>query len=47
MVDIAEITKYETEGNFVLEENKNTMKCKMKIKRGSINFEVDNAIAPY
>ena len=30
MVDIAEITKYETEGNVVLEENKNTMKCKMK-----------------
>ena len=42
--EIAEIIKEETEGNVIIEVDKNTMKCKMEIKQGVLSFDVENSI---
>ena len=45
LIEIAELIKEETDGNVVLEPDKNTMKCKNEIKQGALSFDVDNSIA--
>ena len=44
LTEIAELIK-ETKGNGIIEPDRNTMKCKMEIKQGAINFDVENSIA--
>ena len=44
--EIAELRKEETNENVIIEPDKNTMKCLMKIKQGAINFDIENLIAP-
>ena len=43
--EIAELIKEETDGNVIIEPDKNTMKCLMEIKQGTISFDVENSIA--
>ena len=46
LTEIAElIKKEETNVNVIIEPDKNTMKCLMKINKGAINFDVENSIA--
>ena len=45
LTEIAELIKKETNGNVIVEPDKNTMKCLMEIKQGAINFDVENSIA--
>ena len=45
LTDIAELIKEETDGNVIIESDKNTMKCKMEIKQGALSFDVENSIA--
>ena len=45
LTDIAEITKEETDGNVIIEPDKNTMKCLMEIKQGALSFDIENSIA--
>ena len=45
LTDIAEIIKEETDGNVMIEPDKNTMKCLMEIKHGALSFYIDNSIA--
>ena len=42
--EIADIIKEKTEGNVIIEVDKNTMKCKMEIKQGVLSFDVENSI---
>ena len=42
--EIAEIIKEETEGNVIIELDKNTMKCKMELKQGLLIIDVENSI---
>ena len=42
--EIAEIKKEETEGNVIIEVDKNTIKWKMEIKQGALRFDVENSI---
>ena len=44
LTEIAQLIK-ETNGNVIIEPDKNTMKCLMEIKQGAINFDVENSIA--
>ena len=44
-VEIAELIKEETNGNFIIEPDKNTMKSIMEIKQGSLNFDIGISIA--
>ena len=37
--------KEETNDNVIIEPDKNTMKCIMKKKQGSLNFDIENSIA--
>ena len=46
LTDIAELIKEETDGNVIIEPDKNTMKCLMEIKQGAISFDIENPIAP-
>ena len=46
LIEIAELIKEETNGNVIIEHDKNTMKSLMEIKQGAINFEIENSIAP-
>ena len=46
LLEIAEIIKEETNGNVIIEPDKNTMKCLIEIKQGAINFDIENSIAP-
>ena len=46
LTDIAELLKEETDGNVIIEPDKNTMKCLMEIKKGAISFDIENSIAP-
>ena len=46
LIEVAELIKEETNGNNIKELDKNTMKCKMEIKQGSLNFDIENSIAP-
>ena len=43
---MAELIKEETNGNIVIEPDKNTMKRLMEIRQGSLNFDIENSIAP-
>ena len=45
LTEIAELIKEETDGNVIIEPDKNTMKCLMEIKQGTISFDVENTIA--
>ena len=45
LTDIAELIKEETDGNVIIEPDKNTMKCLMKIKQGAISIDIKNSIA--
>ena len=45
LTEIAELIKEETNGNVIIEPDKNTMKCLMEIKLGAISFDVENSIA--
>ena len=38
LTEIAELIKEETNGNVIIEPDKNTMKCLMEIKQGAINL---------
>ena len=46
LTEIAELIKEETNGNVIIEPDKNTMKCLMEIKQGAVKFDVENSIAP-
>ena len=45
LTEIAESIKEETNGNVIIEPDKNEMKCLMEIKQGAISFDVENSIA--
>ena len=45
LTDIAELIKEETDGNVMLEPDKNTMKCLMEIKQGALSFDIENSLA--
>ena len=44
--EIAELIKAETNGNVIIESDKNTTKSLMEVKQGAINFDIENSIAP-
>ena len=44
--EIAELIKNETDGNVIIEPDKNTRKCLMEIKQGAIKYDIENSIAP-
>ena len=46
LIEIAELIKEETNGNVIIEPDKNTMKSLMEIKQGAINFNIEISIAP-
>ena len=46
LFEIAELIKEETNGNVIIESDKNRMKSLMEIKQGAINFDIENSIAP-
>ena len=46
LLEIAELIKEETNGNVIIESDKNTMKSIMEVKQGAINFDIENSIAP-
>ena len=46
LIETAEIIKVETNGNVIIEPDKNTMKSLMEIKQGAISFDIENSIAP-
>ena len=41
LTDIAELIKEETDGNVIIEPDKNTRKSKMEIKQGALSFDVE------
>ena len=45
LTEIAELIKDETDGIVIIEPDKNTMKCLMEIKQGTVSFDVENSIA--
>ena len=45
LFEIAELIKEETNGNVIIESDKNTMKSLMEVKQGAINFDIENSIA--
>ena len=46
LFEIAELIKEETNGNVIIESDKNTMKSLMEVKQGAFNFDIENSIAP-
>ena len=40
LIEIAELIKEETNGNVIIEPDKNTMKSLMEIKQGAIDFDI-------
>ena len=46
LIEVAELINEETNGNVIIEPDKNTMKYMMEIKQGSLNFDIENSIAP-
>ena len=46
LFEIAELVKEETNGKVIIETDKNTVKCIMEIKRGSLYFVTEHSIAP-
>ena len=47
LTDIAELIKEETDGNVIIEPDKNTMKCLMEIKQGALSFDIENSLASF
>ena len=45
LTDIAELIKEETDGNVIIEPDRNKMKCLMEIKQGALSFDIENSIA--
>ena len=45
LTDKAELIKEQTDGNVIIEPDKNTMNCLMELKQGAISFDVENSIA--
>ena len=45
LLEISELIKEETNGNVIIESDKNTMKSSMEIKQGAINFDIESSIA--
>ena len=45
LTDIVELIKEETEGNVIIEPDKNTMKYLMEIKQSAISFDIENSKA--
>ena len=45
LTEIAQLIKEETNGNVIIETDKNTMKCLMEIKQGPLSIDVENSIA--
>ena len=45
LTDIAELIKEETDGNVIIEPDKNTIKCLMEIKQGAFSFDIENSLA--
>ena len=45
LIEIAELIKEETNGNVI--EPDNTIESLMEIKQGTINFDIENSIAPF
>ena len=43
--EIAQVIKEETNGNVIIEPDKNTMKFLMEMKQGAINVDVENSVA--
>ena len=46
LFEIAELIKGETNGNVIIESDKNTMKSLMEVKQGAINFDIEISKAP-
>ena len=46
LLEIAELKKEETNGNVIIESDKNTMKSLMEVKHGAIKFDIENSLAP-
>ena len=42
LFEIAELIKEETNGNVIIESDKNTMKSLMEVKQGAIKFDIEN-----
>ena len=45
LTDIAELIKEETDGNVIIEPDKNTMKRLMEKKQGALSFDIENSLA--
>ena len=45
LTDIAELIKEETDGNVIIEPDKNTMKCLMETKQGALSFDIEHSLA--
>ena len=45
LTDMVDITKQETNDNVLTKVDKNTLKCKMEVLQGVINFDVENSVA--
>ena len=45
LIEIAELIKEETNGNVIIEPDKNT-KSLMELKQGAINFDIEKSITP-
>ena len=46
LIEITELIKEETNGNVIIELDKNKKNSLMEIKQGAINFDIENSIAP-
>ena len=45
LTEKAELIKKETNGNVIIEPDKNTMKCNVEIKQSALSFDVENSLA--
>ena len=45
LADKADIMKQETNNDVIIQVDKNTMKCKMEVKQGVINLDVENSVS--
>ena len=45
LTDMADIIKQETINNVIIQVDKNTMKCKLGVKQGVINFDKESSVA--
>ena len=46
LFEIAELIKEGTNGNVIIESDKNTMKNLREVKQGAINLDIENSIVP-